>query len=248
MSFTILSYNIHAGQNAKDQYNLGKIISAVKKSKAEIVGLNEVDRNWSERSKWDDQSRVLPEKLEAHSVFAASLNEPPVEKGKLWRQFGNLLLSEYPILEARVEKMHVADASKVSLEEGRNVEPRTIICAKMNLWTAQIWILCTHLTPYDWGRQDRLEQIGELEKIIGLCEGPLVLMGDLNASPDSQELLKLRKILNDPSEGRGFVTKPDEKRQIDYILVRDLKVEEIKVLDSNASDHLPLWAKIRVQP
>ena len=243
VNFSILSYNIQAGRNARDKYDLGRTIKTIKKSQAEIIGLNEVDRNWSARSNWDDQPKIISGKFEASSVFAASLDEPPTKEGRLWRQFGNLLLCQYPILENKVEKMNIAGTSTVSPGDRRNTETRTLILAKINLWEVEIWVLCTHLTPHDQ-QKDRLEQIAKIEKIIGILEGPLVLIGDLNASPDCEELTRLRKLLNDPSEGKGFVTKPDEGRQIDYILVRDLKVEEIKVLDSDTSDHLPIFAKI----
>lgn len=242
LDFSVLSYNIHRGQNAQEKYNLGKIVKTIKDSGAQIAGLNEVDRNWSDRSKCEDQTQILPEKLQMASVFGASLDEPSINEGGLWRQYGNLLLCRYPILESKVEKMYIKDDPEIEYDGMRETEPRSIIEAKLNLSGQAVWVLCTHLAAHD--SKERLRQIAKIEKMLSLCDGPLILIGDLNASPDSEELARLRKLLGDPSEGKGLVTKPDEKRQIDYILVRDFTVSEIKVLESDASDHLPLLARL----
>jgi len=242
MTIKVLNYNIHRGTDSAKNYNLEATCAAIKGSGAEIVGIQEIDRNWSERSNWEDQVEILTKVLGMKSVFAASIDLPPKTPGGPNRQLGNGLFSKYPILSPQVHHMYINDDPNLAYDGTRETEPRSILEAKIDLGEKTISVLCTHLSVHS--RKERLRQIGKLEGIIKRIEGSLILLGDLNASPDSEEILRLRKILIDPSLGKGLVTKPNEKRQVDYILVRDLKVDEIKVLKSDASDHLPLLAKL----
>lgn len=99
--------------------------------------------------------------------------------------------------------------------------------------------------------------------------GSLVLCGDLNATPDSPEIRELTRHLTDawattvpwwanPPGPLGAVaarlplaatghTMPAQRptRRIDYVLTRGWTVEEARVIDSRASDHRPVVARLR---
>ena len=58
----------------------------------------------------------------------------------------------------------------------------------------------------------------------------------------------LKKYLDDPSEGRGFITYyPEDPRQIDYILTRGLECKNIEVIKSDASDHYSVVAELTLK-
>ncbi|MFV2015086.1 MAG: endonuclease/exonuclease/phosphatase family protein, partial [Candidatus Heimdallarchaeota archaeon] len=76
---------------------------------------------------------------------------------------------------------------------------------------------------------------------------PVVLLGDLNAEPGWEEINVITTTLNDTwklSKGNldGFTWPNDEPRQrIDYIFNNSfLSVESCSLVDSSASDHLPV--------
>ena len=244
MIIKVLTYNIHHGADGAQKYKLEAICAIIKASGADIVGIQEIDRSWSQRSNWEDQVTILSGALGMEFAFAASIELPPADPGRPNRQFGNGLFSKYPILSPQVHHMYVCDDPSMVYDGTRETEPRSVLEAKIDLEGKEISVLCTHLSVHS--QKERLRQVGKLEGIIGKIDGSLILLGDFNASFDSEELVRLRRILAEPSFEKGLITKPDESRQIDYILVRDLNVEEIKVLDSDASDHLPLLATIQL--
>jgi endonuclease/exonuclease/phosphatase family metal-dependent hydrolase len=86
----LMTYNIHKGVGTDRRYRLGRVAEAIAAEGADLVCLQEVDRN-VRRSNYDDQPALLAEAL----PFAASayqLNVPRKEGG-----YGNLILSRWPI-------------------------------------------------------------------------------------------------------------------------------------------------------
>lgn len=247
MKFKVLTYNIHGASTAQNKYSLEAIITVLRATCAEIIGIQEVDKNWSARSNWQDQEEIITKELNMHSVFSPTLTEPPVGKSKLARRYGILLLSKFPILKKKLHLMYVNNNPAVTYNGNHLTEPRSIIQAKIGLDSRQsVWVICTHLSPGN--QKERLRQTGKLKEIIQSTSGPLILMGDLNAKPHSEELSILKKHLQDPSVGKGFVTGPkDNKAQIDYILTRNLAMDDIRVIESDASDHRPLLAHIKLK-
>ena len=242
MTFKVLTYNIHRGADSAKNYNFEATCAVIKASEADAIGIQEIDRNWSERSNWQDQVEILAKVLGMESVFAVSIDLLPAEAGKPNRQYGNALFSKLPILSSKVHPLYINDNPELVYDGTRETEPRSILQVEIGLGSEKISILCTHLSVHS--QQERLKQVGKLEGIIRTVKGPLILMGDLNADSDSEELSRLRKLLVDPSFGKGLITKPDEARQIDYILLRDFEASQVQTIRSDASDHLPIRAKI----
>ena len=240
--FSVLSYNIHHGVDKSQKYNLEATCAVLRTSGADIIGLSEVDRKWGERSNWDDQLDILSKRLEMAGAFATSIEKEPSADHDVGSEYGNALLSKYRITGSRVEHLYINDDHNISYDGTGETEPRSILQAEVDVRGEKIGVLCTHLSVHS--QVERLRQGGKLREIIKSLRGPLGLVGDLNADPASEELAILGKHLEDPSEGRGFITKPDEGRQIDYILIRDLKAINIDVIKSEASDHYPLLAKL----
>src|SRR3954468_9054249 len=95
----VMSYNIHHAVGEDNVLDLERIAKVIEDSGAEIIGLQEVDNHWSERSNFEDQAKWLAERLGIHYTYAANLNLYPLNAGEHRRQYGTALLSKYPIID-----------------------------------------------------------------------------------------------------------------------------------------------------
>jgi endonuclease/exonuclease/phosphatase family metal-dependent hydrolase len=93
----VLTYNIHHGQGVDGVLDLERIAAMIDESGADIVRLQEVDKNWSARSDWEDQPAWFAERLDMHVAYAANLDLPPLNPGEPRRQYGTAILSRFPI-------------------------------------------------------------------------------------------------------------------------------------------------------
>src|SRR5690606_30062940 len=90
MSLRVLTFNIRAGRNLAGRLDLARTAEVIAEADADVVGLQEVDRQFSERSAWVDQTAALSEQLGWHARFA-----PALERGE--GQYGIAILSPYEI-------------------------------------------------------------------------------------------------------------------------------------------------------
>src|SRR6185437_12078807 len=98
----------------------------------------------------------------------------------------------------------------------------------------------------------RARQVADMLRFIGSSSMPTLLLGDLNATPDAPELQPLLGRLHDVwdgSRGPGFTYPADVPRErIDYILVSPpFRVRDVRVIDTQASDHRPVVAELEMQ-
>lgn len=77
VSTTVMSYNIHHGVGIDGQLSLQRIADVIRDSGAEIVGLQEVDRHYGERSDFKDQAKELADLLGYHYAYGANLDLEP---------------------------------------------------------------------------------------------------------------------------------------------------------------------------
>jgi endonuclease/exonuclease/phosphatase family metal-dependent hydrolase len=101
----IVTYNIQYGLGRDDRFDLPRIAREV--ADADVIGLQEVERHWA-RSGGVDQVSELARLLPGHRwVFGANLDMdsgwPERDEGQPHRrrQFGNMLLSRWPIVSTR---------------------------------------------------------------------------------------------------------------------------------------------------
>jgi endonuclease/exonuclease/phosphatase (EEP) superfamily protein YafD len=95
--------------------------------------------------------------------------------------------------------------------------------------------------------RERSAQAERILKHLAQSSVATLLCGDLNASPQSAVLARLREHLSDAwrLRGHGFGMTSTARfplRRIDYLLVSGIEVGEIRVLDQVLSDHRPLSA------
>jgi endonuclease/exonuclease/phosphatase family metal-dependent hydrolase len=231
----VLSYNIHHGEGVDGKLDLERVAGVIRAVEADIVALQEVDQR-VRRSRGVDQPAELGWLSGMRAVFGQNI---PLEGGG----YGNAVLSRLPIVRHKNHPLPNVDAGEqrgvleIELEPPGDRQP--------------LVILATHL---DHRRDDRerlasAKAIGELASAY--LERPMLLIGDLNATPDSAvmaEFHKTWKRANDEILPTIPVARP--ARQIDYVLLRPAerwRVIEVKVLDEPlASDHRPILAVLEL--
>jgi len=155
-------------------------------------------------------------------------------------QWGNAVLSRYPILRAET----------FPLPPDNLLLRRGYIVAEIDVGRGTLTLIDTHFAHRAEDDEARQLQADELARAWDGSKATVVV-GDMNAAPDSEamQILSGAGLVNVAAEiGTPPVyTSPAEnpRRQIDYIWASpDLEFSDLKIVQTTASDHLPLAATI----
>jgi endonuclease/exonuclease/phosphatase family metal-dependent hydrolase len=238
----IMSYNIQYGGGGG---NLDSIIGVIRTAGPDIVGLQEVDVHWAERSAFIDQASTIARTLGMELRYAPIYDFRDSIGGRPPRQFGLALLSRYPIVDFAnrgLTRLSTQDSNPVPRMQPGFLE------ATIDVRGSSLRVFNTHL---DFRRDPavRRQQVTDMLGWIGTSAVPTVLLGDLNAPPEAPELQPLFARLRDSwpvSAGTGFtVPVTDPARRIDYVLVSEgLQVRRAWVPVTTASDHRPMVVEV----
>lgn len=238
--FTVLTYNIHHAEGVDGRLDLERIAGVIRDCEADIVALQEVDRNVP-RSGNVDQPHQLADLLDMHVAFGGNIE---LQGG----EYGNAVLSRFPI----------QSATNHLLPNVNGGEQRGMLQVEIELpnGAGGLTLLATHFDH----RSDPAQRIASAHFINHLIatndmRHPLVLAGDLNAVPSSSVLAALQSHWVRPAQ--EFLTIPvsQPSRQIDYVLTAravapsSATLSEIKtrVLDEAvASDHRGLVSHLKL--
>ncbi|SET41467.1 Metal-dependent hydrolase, endonuclease/exonuclease/phosphatase family [Natronincola peptidivorans] len=226
----IMSYNVHHGRNLYGRYSLDEIAEVIRTSDADIIGLQELD-NGVVRSRFQDQIKYLSEKLSMEYVYGYNFN-------LLGGMYGNGILSKYPI----------ESYENLYLPSGR--EQRGLLSAVINVEGKQLNFLVTHL---GLNQQERKGQVNTISKYLETLPHQKILVGDLNARPNSEEVQLLSKELLDTAHAVGKDAEPTFdlpvlSGRIDYIFLdHKIQLKDYNVIKSRASDHYPITATIELE-
>lgn len=233
-SIKVLSYNIHYGLGTDGKYDLSRIAKVISDQNPDIVGLQEIGDSI--------MAAKLGKLTGMHYVFGAS-------KGSS-KEYGDAILSKHPF--AWVDNYSIPSASS-SRYQVMGVDVDLSLVYDEN---KTVRFLNTHFDYLSTiGSQEaRLATVDVIER--GFFEEndvPTILTGDLNATPESAPLIKLRtKGWWHDNLGKDLktysATKPEI--QIDYVLVRPRErwnIIDVKVVDEPmASDHLPVLTTLEL--
>lgn len=230
----LVLYNLHMGFDPQGRFSIDELAETIRQEDPDVVVLNEVDRGWLTTG-GHDLLQLLADDLGMHHVFAPGADE-------VW---GNALLTRFPIAELATGR----------LPRGNDPMPRGQLAAILDVAEGQqLGIVGTHLSHVEDQGTTRLPQARAVAATVARLRErgvPTVVMGDLNAEPDSAEIQTFGSFVR-PTLRHGNPTFPswDPQVQIDHILVSaDLRVIEASVGDSQASDHLPVAVTVTiVQP
>ena len=233
----VMTYNIHAGHG-----DLDRVARTIHALSPDIVGLEEVDVHWAERSGFVDQASRLAESLRMSVRFAPIYALPGATDTAPKREFGVALLSRYPIVAWENDTL-----TRLSTQAENPVATRMpgLLVATVDVRGTRVRVFVTHL-DYRKDPSVRRTQVAEMLARIGAVDSPTLLLGDMNASPDAPELQPLFARMHDSwltTAGPGFTYPADTPTErIDYVFVSpNAKVDTAFVATAvNASDHRPV--------
>lgn len=249
----VMSFNIAHGLGIDGIVDLKRTAVVIEDSCAGIIGLQEVDRYFSERSSFIDQVEWLSERLGMYAAFGANLNQQAEETERPNRQYGNAILSKYPI---KYTENHWLTQVK---EEFGNDEQRGVLEAVIEIEGTHISFYNAHLSL----KEEELEvSIRELLAITQKSHFPCIIAGDFNAPPSHAHMRKMNRHFSDsflkmkrgdaytyPSPYFEETTREQFKpsTRIDYIFTdEELAVVQTAAIETHVSDHLPITADLVV--
>ncbi len=256
VEITAMTYNIRIGAGPGESLrgddlraNMEDIAAYLQESDADVILLQEVDRN-AERSAMMDQAQYLADALDFDSAFAPALEHAAGE-------YGIALLSRWPIIGTKTRELFQPDYSESNPGfPSWYSEQRVALSARVATPWGALAVMNTHLGV----TQDQREV--QLREVAGLIDDvpeslPLIFGGDLNAEPDASALEPVRQRLDSvyqlspqvlPVSQRLTYPALEPERLIDYLFVRrpGIEVLDTSVDDVALSDHLPVVAHLQI--
>jgi endonuclease/exonuclease/phosphatase family metal-dependent hydrolase len=251
MPLRVASFNIHHGVGIDGRLDLGRTAATIQATGAGVVGLQEVDRHMSPRSGWIDQAGWLADQLDAEVVHGPTIDLDPDDPSipdAPRRRYGNALLSVHPIRTWQA----------LPLPSGDGTEPRGLVMAVIDVDGTLVQVAATHLQVRS--RSERLAQAARIVDLLGVGPGDepggmsSVLLGDMNATPDTPEIAVLTAAFVDAwsaaGHGPGFTfDAATPHTRIDYVMTSpDVPARAAWLVPTDASDHYPVVAELPVVP
>ncbi len=265
----IAAYNMERGMAFDEQVDLFRTHPAL--CKADVLLLTELDRGCS-RSGCRNVARDLAQALEMNFVYGVEYvelpreSDLPVNRVETTCEHGNAILSRFPL--NNVQQLRHADSENWY---GHPSQPRLggclTLCADV-AWTGQtLRVCCVHFDSSPQSDDRRVSQAREVLGMVADHPGPVVIGGDMNTLLYTADVWLGTRL--DPTvrtlRAAGFTDAhrhlPPRRRGttdrsyglrgvIDLMWVKGLTVAEAGVVDPSLagrlSDHLPVWASVRV--
>ena len=227
----VMSFNLHQGEDVNGQFNFARVLETIKKSDADIIGLQETEMARVCFGN-NDLVRFLAEKLNMHSYYG-----PKTITGT----YGVAMLSKFPIEFAETLFMPSEDSQRV------------IIKSKIRVGTEVITVYNTH---FGLSLEERIAH-AKFTADLTADSDRAILLGDFNTNdltkaPYTIITSKFRDgwLEINPSgideggyDGATFDWQNPTER-IDYIFFTpDLRITDFDVLTwAHESDHMPIVA------
>jgi endonuclease/exonuclease/phosphatase family metal-dependent hydrolase len=225
----IASFNILHGRSVEDgTVDVDRLAGAVKSLDADVLGLQEVDRD-QPRSFGADLTAVAAEAMGADEhQFVSALSGTP---GGTWMaatgdeqpgsaSYGIALLSRYPVISWRVVRL--PPPSRVGIPmwfKGSRKpvwvrdEPRVAVAAVLDGPFGEFTVCNTHLSFIPGWNALQLRRV--VRSLTGTPE-PLAVIGDLNM--EQRQAARVSGLR--PIASAATFPAPEPRRQLDHVLVR----------------------------
>ncbi|HWI86071.1 MAG TPA: endonuclease/exonuclease/phosphatase family protein [Sphingomonas sp.] len=226
----IVSYNIRKAIAADRRRRPERILEILHEIGADIVLLQEADRRFGDR-----QSAIPLHMLAEHSPYRAVPYE--MRPGSIgWH--GNAVLVGADVEIVRHQPLHLP-----------SLEPRGAVLADVKVRGEALRLVGMHLDLSGlWRRKQARAILSELGHQPGKL--PVVMAGDLNEWRNSGCIRDFCQHYAPVALGPTFHARQPVGRLDRMFVSEDIKVigsgVHHSLLTRNASDHLPIWARIRI--
>jgi len=230
----VMTYNIRHAEGLDGKVDLDRIAAVIRAARADIVCLQEVDRDLP-RTQHQDFPRLLAEKLGMTAVFEPNYH---FDGG----DYGNATLTNLPVVSHE----------NLKLPTPPDVEPRGCLRTTIRAGELTLDVLNAHL---GLDEKEREEQTSAILKAVR--DVPTILASDMNETAAGPGVGAILARLRDAAEGNAAekgntIPAKNPERRIDFIFVsKDIAVSSCDVLSTpvtaTASDHLPCIADINVR-
>jgi endonuclease/exonuclease/phosphatase family metal-dependent hydrolase len=258
----VATFNIHKGADRQGHYDLERTIDAIWRLDADLVGVQEAMRNHPDFN-CDDQPALIAEGLRRRTGRRWTHAQ-----AKAWIIDDRRCLARGRGSDVATEDLAIIAKSPIlALRSLRLSEGRVGLAVRVAAMP-DVQVIVTHLAA---NRQNQADRIRELAVLLPWAarQGPGLLIGDLNAQPDADELIPLMTRYRDAwaeaaARGRAGGVASGSTRpfgrvsRIDYILYEPkvhLTLDSAEVVDVSAlshsgevSDHHPVVATFLRNP
>lgn len=219
-------------------YSLSRLAEFIKGLQADVIGLQEVDTRWDERSNYDEQLPVLAGLLGMHAISGPAMTR--THRDGTTGTYGNAILTS-----------GAATSSITHPLQGEG-EPRSVLVTTVELANTELRFAVTHLNDQD--EAVRRAQVAQLLSLLPDGD-PVVCVGDFNAVPDSAASATMRLRFRDACADAScddtwtHARPSGERVRIDYVYVSQrVSVRSCRVVPSIVSDHMAVVAGLELNP
>ncbi|WP_235298509.1 endonuclease/exonuclease/phosphatase family protein [Portibacter marinus] len=236
VQISVLTFNILGGRTTNGSMDLDLVANVIKEADPDFVAMQEVDFRVN-RSGKRDLVMELGSRTSMIPIFARAMYYDGGE-------YGEGMLSKYSFISTR----------NIALPAVGNQEPRAAIEIVVELPSGDtIAIVGTHFAHE--GPQGRIIQAKKLASVYQSYSYPVILAGDLNAEPASEEIELLENVWTSTYDvASPQATYPSDKphKKIDYIMFKPSTkwsvVERRIICDTLASDHCAYLVTFQLLP
>lgn len=222
-----MTYNVRNGIGMDEVRNLDRVLKVIQQQQPDVIAVQELD-SVTKRSERTYPLGILAEKTKMHASYAPAIE---FQGGK----YGIGMLSKEKPLNMKYYQL-----------PGRE-EQRALLVVEFEKFV----YCCTHisLTP-----DDQLLSLPIINKVVSEYQKPVLIAGDMNATPADPFILGLQQTFKvvSPLDAKTYpADKPDQT--IDYIAVAKKDTARVSVTASEvvneplASDHRPIIATVTIK-
>jgi endonuclease/exonuclease/phosphatase family metal-dependent hydrolase len=221
----LASYNLRKCRGTDGQRAPGRILDVINSIDADVVALQEADMRLGPRP------AALPYRMiETHTDFTAvPVARSPVSVG--WH--GNAVLVRKTAVVDRVHRLDLP-----------GLEPRGAVVVDLE----NLRVVAVHLGLLRASRQHQLHAIRSA--LTGMDDRPTVILGDFNEWSRSGGMAPIKDAFDVIAPGRSFHAARPIAALDRIALSRAIELRDAGVVETNlsrrASDHLPIWADLKV--
>ena len=249
--------------------NTAKIANFLAEQKADIITLQEslrhFDKSVLKRYKTQDGiERKIGNSYPYKFFGPLTVAEKLLKNKKVYRDYkgrveqGNEIISKFPIINATNEFYYKNFSFRLDTTNWKKEDHgRAVLITELNIKGKKLQILNLHgiWTEDKMGDKRTMAECRYIIKAAKRQNIPTIIAGDFNLLPTTKSIKLLNKeFINLIDKYKVTSTRPDfedglEKGNcvVDYIFVNDkIKVNNFKAINTNISDHLPLFLDFEI--